>query len=361
MTAIMATATAPVPVLSASTPTGIDRYFVWMRPHDWVALFAVSFSLTLWATTGIPLLPLRPWSVAQVYEISQFLVLGLAVLMALRFAVRIRRRHRADLRLARVLSARHFGREPMVAGLRLILAVQLVMATYTSVKQAIPMINPARYDGALIAIEKFIHFGINPAWMLAGSNPPQWWLTILDKAYYLWFPVKPLVIACFLTTRNWRKRNHFFAAYLSTWLVAVLIGLLWPSHGPCYVDASVFPAAEMRLCEYTQGWLGENYASLETIRAWGNGNLVFGCGLMAMPSLHVTICVLYVIFMWNEKPIWRWGSIIYASLIFLGSLYSGWHYAIDGYAGALIAITVTWITAKLPQMQPRLSSAPSPR
>ena len=64
------------------------------------------------------------------------------------------------------------------------------------------------------------------------------------------------------------------------------------------------------------------------------------------------ICVLYVIFMWNEKPIWRWGSIIYAVLIFLGSLYSGWHYAIDGYAGALIAITVTWITAKLPQMQP---------
>lgn len=356
MTAIMATATPRASVLSESAPAGVDRWFAWMRPHDWVGLCALTISLTIWATTGIPLLPLRPWSIAHIYKMVQFLVLAVAVLLALRFVIRVRRRHRADMKLARVLSARHFGREPMVAGLRYILASQFVMCAYTSVKQVIPQLNPARYDTAMIAIEKFVHFGMNPAWWLVNANPPQWWLTILDKAYYLWFPVKPLVVACFLTSRNKRKRDHFFAAYLSTWIVAVFIGLAWPSHGPCYVDAGRFPADEMQLCAYTQAWLGENYATLESVSAWGNGNLVFGCGLMAMPSLHVTICVLYVIFMWNEKRIWRYGSIAFAILIFLGSLYSGWHYAIDGYAGAMIAVLVTWVTAKLPQARPALQS-----
>ena len=105
----------------------------------------------------------------------------------------------------------------------------------------------------------------------------------------------------------------------------------------------------MRLCQQVQDRLWEAFINLEQITLSGNGGMAYGMGLMALPSLHVTICLLYVYFFWNEGVWWRWSSILYAILIFLGSLYSGWHYAIDGYIGFFIVVFVVWFTKKLAQ------------
>jgi membrane-associated phospholipid phosphatase len=65
---------------------------------------------------------------------------------------------------------------------------------------------------------------------------------------------------------------------------------------------------------------------------------------MAMPSMHITVVALYAMFFWREGGWRRWGSIAFAVLIFLGSLYSGWHYAIDGYVGVSLAALCMWLT-----------------
>jgi hypothetical protein len=199
----------------------------------------------------------------------------------------------------------------------------------------------------LIAIEKWIHFGLNPAWELANLNPPLWWTKLLDINYYLWFIIKPLFFSYFLTHRNKNKRDHFISVYLGVWVVGVLIGLAVPSHGPCYVDPEHFPVETMRISQHVQDKLWEAYQNLSRITFSGNGGMTFGMGLMALPSLHVTVCILYVYFFWSEGLWWRWGTIIFTLMIFLGSLYSGWHYAIDGYVGILIVLLVAWTTKNL--------------
>lgn len=98
----------------------------------------------------------------------------------------------------------------------------------------------------------------------------------------------------------------------------------------------------------TQVWLWDHYTTLTEITLFGAGNLMYGCGLMALPSLHVTVVCLFAIFLWNEGFWLRWGSITFALLIFIGSVISGWHYAIDGYAGLLIALLVTRAVSRLP-------------
>lgn len=336
-------------VRSARTGAGARvRFGAAARPHEWVALAAVLVCVALWLATGVPLLPVRPWLFEHALELTEFLLPALMVLLIVRLARRARRRGRADARLTRVTFAQHFGPRLIARYARYILSVQLVMTAYTSIKQAIPLINPGRYDGMLIDIERICHLGWLPPWALASSGAPQWWLTMLDRCYYLWFPIKPLIVGYFLTHRNVAKRHHFLAAYLGVWIVGALLGLMVPSHGPCYIDAGRFPAGEMPLCEFAEDWLGVHYEHLRTITLHGNGNLTFGTGLMAMPSLHVTICILYVVFLWDEARWARWGAVLFAVMIFLGSLYSGWHYAIDGYAGVFIVAFVVWATGKLP-------------
>lgn len=319
----------------------------WIRPHDYVLIIAIAVGLVIWLTTGIPVIPIRPWMAANSLFISKLLVLGLIAVWIARWLTAVWRHRRADRRLRAIMFKRHFGWRTLARALRWIVSFEIVITIYTTIKQAIPLINDAVYDTQLIAIEKWIHFGFNPAWGLSSSTPPLWWTKILDVNYYLWFMIKPLFFSYFLTHRNQCKRDHFITVYLGVWIVGVLIGLSIPSHGPCYVDPENFPAANMAISQHVQDKLWGAYQALSRITLSGNGGMTYGMGLMALPSLHVTICLVYVYFFWSEGLWWRWGTVIFTLLIFLGSLYSGWHYAIDGYTGILIVLFVSWTTKKL--------------
>ncbi|MGD8764441.1 MAG: phosphatase PAP2 family protein [Desulfobacteraceae bacterium] len=318
-----------------------------IRPYDFILILTILVGLIIWVTTGIPILPLRPWMVSNSLFIAKILVAGLIAMWISRWILAVWRHRRADRRIRRMIFNRHFGWRTLAEAFRWLASVEIIITIYTTIKQAIPLINNATYDNQLIAIEKWIHFGLNPAWALANLNPPLWWTKLLDINYYLWFIIKPLFFSYFLTHRNKNKRDHFISVYLGVWVVGVLIGLAVPSHGPCYVDPEHFPVETMRISQHVQDKLWEAYQNLSRITFSGNGGMTFGMGLMALPSLHVTVCILYVYFFWSEGLWWRWGTIIFTLMIFLGSLYSGWHYAIDGYVGILIVLLVAWTTKNL--------------
>ena len=66
-------------------------------------------------------------------------------------------------------------------------------------------------------------------------------------------------------------------------------------------------------------------------------------GISAMPSMHVATAVLMALYAWTHA---RWAGFVmavFAILIMLGSVHLGWHYAVDGYVGALIA----WIAWRI--------------
>lgn len=343
-----ASAVASREVARSSVRSRTRSTATWVCRYDYVLVGSVALTLLLWAVTGIPLTPLRPWIPQTLRNNALLMVVCLTLLAGAHLVRHVAHYRRVQRRSVFSIAARYLGRTTLFHTARYIIFLSLVLTVYSSIKQAIPLINPARWDARLISFETWLHGGWNPAWELSHVAWPAWWLILLDYAYYLWFPVMPLVGALFLAHRDRNRREHYLAAFMLLWVGAVLISLFVPSHGPCYVDHGRFPPHEMVMCRVTQDWLWQNYVALEEISLLGNGGMVFGCGLVALPSLHVAICCLYAIFLWREHKLLRWLAVGYAALIFLGSVQSGWHYAIDGYAGLLLAALATWCTGKLP-------------
>ena len=66
-----------------------------------------------------------------------------------------------------------------------------------------------------------------------------------------------------------------------------------------------------------------------------------------MPSMHVALTTLFALVCWGTK---RWIGILmsfYALIILIGSVHLAWHYAIDGYAGALGMIAIWWVVGRV--------------
>jgi len=318
-----------------------------LRPHFVVLLTTLACTVLLTAITGIPILPFRPWGMVHAVWLVKMMLCGVGVMLLSRLLWRIARRRPISKHRIKAIFKRHIGRAVIGSGLCFVLTIETVLTVFTTIKQAIPFINRRLYDDALVGIEQWLHGGLNPAWLLAGGEGPTWWATLLDLVYYAWFAAMPLSLSYFLTHRNGRKREHMFAAFAGIFLVGVLWGAVFPSHGPCYVDPEHFPGPGMPLCAFTQTWLAERCAALQAITVEGSGGLTFGSGMMALPSLHVAVCVLYVVFFWGEGVGLRWASVVFAVLIFLASIQSGWHYAVDGYGAVVLVAVVTWMTSGL--------------
>ena len=57
-------------------------------------------------------------------------------------------------------------------------------------------------------------------------------------------------------------------------------------------------------------------------------------GIAAFPSIHVAMPALYALATHGR---WRWVWWGFTGLTLVGSVALGWHYAVDGYAGILLA------------------------
>ena len=80
-------------------------------------------------------------------------------------------------------------------------------------------------------------------------------------------------------------------------------------------------------------------------------------GLTAMPSLHVAAVTMIMIFLFRASAIAGAFGLVYVCTTFLGSIFLQWHYAIDGYIGALMATVICIFCQKVPELfRPRGAS-----
>ena len=66
-------------------------------------------------------------------------------------------------------------------------------------------------------------------------------------------------------------------------------------------------------------------------------------GISAMPSMHNASAVLFALAFRQVSKRLGWFFAAYAAVILVGSVHLGWHYAIDGYAGVVIAVFSWWL------------------
>ena len=308
--------------------------FRWLpRPFEWLALVGALATLVFLRASGVSL----GWSAFQ-YLIDSMLY-RLPVVVAFGVAIHL------IAHLAAWRSPLPWLREivrpvALLLWLRVLFALALLNFAYWWIKISVPLLRSEVFDSELWWLDQWLHLGVAPAVFaaeLVAGTPVAGWL---DGWYFLWLTtVAATQSAVFLSARADRRRNFAFAC-LALWIAGAWAYLALPAVGPAFVAPESFreSLADMPRAAGIQQRLWSNYQEMTAARAGAPlSPLKPFLAVAAFPSLHVGAHWLFAL--WARRharrlfPFWATAT----ALTFFGSLATGWHYAVDGYAGMLLA------------------------
>lgn len=224
---------------------------------------------------------------------------------------------------------------------RILISSAFSMYSYVWVKFSLPLINWNLYDAQLWFIDQKVHLGISPSLFMAELFKNPLLLTAVDYWYSWWLPVQLYSTGFFLASSDNLFRRRFVYSQLLLWTLGLWMYVAVPALGPVYAFRQDWQhvQASMPKNSATQQLLIESYRNVVQSRQTGRIKAPFNPahGIAAMPSLHVAL--LWFFFLWSRKYA-RALSLFYAVgtiLILFGSIVTGWHYAIDGYVGMILA------------------------
>lgn len=231
---------------------------------------------------------------------------------------------------------------PRLAGVTIFLCIGL--AGFTTFKLQIPEMVPFYADPLLARLDAILHGG-NPGRALH-TLLPDWAVPGLVYIYgTLWFALWfGLVAYVALSCEPELRHRYYWAMALTILLVGTVFALLLSSVGPVlyhrFYEASPFTRLETLL---DQGDL-RDYVRTQTgylLESYRSSDPALGTGISAMPSMHLAIATLNAHLLATKI---RWLGLAgwsFVVIILFGSVYLGWHYAIDGYASILL-VSLIW-------------------
>jgi hypothetical protein len=231
-------------------------------------------------------------------------------------------------------------------------------ASVSAWKAAIPEHVPFKWDAALVVLDRVLHGGTLPHdWLASISHPAA--LVAFDWIYGpLWIALAAVGPFAIAWSRPCELRTRFLVCYVLIWIVGgVALATLGSSAGPVYLDW--LGLQESREYRDHLAMLAMVHAETPlravamhaTLLDWQEiGNA--GRGISAFPSMHVAtaaVLVFYACARWT-RPLARMAAVTWLVLIQMGSVVLAWHYALDGYAGMMLAF-VLWRASAHRSMQ----------
>lgn len=236
-----------------------------------------------------------------------------------------------------------------LVGLALML---MVLISFAQLKRLIPVIQPFAWDETLIALDQTLHFGVDP-WRIAhavAGNPLV--ITVVTGAYNFWMFLMyfSLIFACFSMAKR-AERMQYLIAFILTWAIGGnLVATIFSSAGPVYVD-------RLGLGDHFAPLMAllREHAAIQPLTVIDIQNLLWTFydapeslnGISAFPSMHVGSTMLMALYARAYNRLLGRVMAVFAGVIMLGSVLLAWHYAVDGYVGALIAIACWYAAGRL--------------
>ncbi len=241
-----------------------------------------------------------------------------------------------------------------------LLLIPLFSSAFTSFKNAIPHIVPFSYDRLFMEVDRWLHFGHHPWALLQPMLGHPLATSAISYLYNLWLPLMYLILCWqIFSTKDQRLRMQYLISFVVAWsLLGSLLALFMSSAGPCFYEYFVAgPNPYAPLMDYLRAgdlqfknWSLEAQAYLWT--AYSSQEIATGGGISAMPSLHIAIGVLQALMAWRMSRKLGWLLSAYAGVLLIGSVHLGWHYAIDGYLAAILAVILWKIIGRVLRHHP---------
>jgi TRAP-type C4-dicarboxylate transport system permease small subunit len=253
---------------------------------------------------------------------------------------------RGDTGRARLYLRRMARPAALADAARFVVAMTLVSYGYSWLKVFVPRLHPVFFDPLLAAADEAVHFGVNPNRFLIELFPSPGFWHVVDLYYAQFLLTIGVAFAWFGAALSFRERARFAAGFAVLWIAGGWAYVAMPSLGPCYAFPADYAAVrpEMPLQTQTQRLLLAQYHAVTQGAKEGQPiglNAAFGIG--AMPSLHIAGQAFVAFFARRRNPRFSLFFGLLTALTFFGSLVTGWHYAVDGYAGVLLG----WAAWKL--------------
>lgn len=223
----------------------------------------------------------------------------------------------------------------------------LLQVGFSMIKSSIPVVVPFYADPVLANIDAWMHGGVD-AWVWAHATDIPISAAWAEKTYTLiWtYPsiLFPVLLAMF--DRDGARRARYLVLYVAAWvIIGNVFAMLGSSVGPVYYDVLLGGdrfaglAGALDNSGISQTWIGTLQAAL-----WEShirGGIQFGTGISAYPSMHVAVAAIFAVYL-AERSLWTMpiGGGFVAVILFL-SVYTGYHYAIDGYS-SIIVVAIGW-------------------
>jgi hypothetical protein len=224
------------------------------------------------------------------------------------------------------------------------IATRGLLVSTVSWKIAIPSWRGFGADPALAAADRWLHGGVTPDRWLAPLLESAWFLPVMDWFYSVtWYAA----FAGITLWAAWRLDGRHLLAVALVWVVlGGLMATLFASAGPCYYGPLGYGDLYAPLMDRLHGMKLTAITIQDTLwRGYLGEETGVIAGISAFPSIHVAMPALWVAALWRTRL--RVPAIAYAALILLGSIALGWHYALDGYAGAIGALGCWWVAGRV--------------
>ncbi len=148
-------------------------------------------------------------------------------------------------------------------------------------------------------------------------------------------------------------RCRYLLSFFLCWILnGTILAMVFSSVGPCFYGR-LFPGVNeyAPLMDYLNAandvypiWAVATQDMLWNV--YQDGGLSFGSGIAAMPSLHVSIAFLQMLLGYKINRALGHALAGFFTLILIGSVHRGWHYAVDGYLAIAVSAFIWWGTGR---------------
>lgn len=209
----------------------------------------------------------------------------------------------------------------------------LLLLVYESFRGIASQLNSRVEFQWMIDVDKWM-FGSLPTttlqnWFWAGQV--SWYDFLFYFVYTLHF-VLPFALAVLV----WKYREKFYWQYMTTFIVVSFMGFLtflaFPAAPPWMASDKGYIEPIAHVSSYV--WQAAGITDFPSVY-----NKISPNPVAAVPSLHAAYATLLLLFTYRffgKK--WALLAAIYPTIIYLGTVYSGEHYAIDEILGIIYAL-----------------------
>jgi len=299
--------------------------------------------LVMSATTDIPLHD--PDNVLPGYIRFPLIVVGvLALDVVPRIVYRMVKGHLGFVRVFRDIMRERWPASHWWFAANGVVSWYVCYAAFRNVKSMAPIANTAEWDGRLADFDRFLFFGHDPAQVLHDLLGTSWAAHFLSGVYFLWIAMVPVSIAVALVWTRFTSAGAWFVTAISVdWLLGAVLYYLVPTVGPIYSDPQTFAGLPHTYVTDLASSMWEDRLEVLAAPTTHNGLQT----IAAFPSLHVGIMVTitFAVVFFRLPRIVRVGAYLMLVFTILATVYLGWHFVADVFAGAALGAFAFWISA----------------